>query len=182
MTDATGTLFRRLLSGDYHALGSLYELHSPRILRYLEAVLGSRHCAEDALQNTSCLVIRHMTSLKVPEKFPIWLRRIAHREALKVLRESPVDDNRDNRGQPGRDHEPDPSALFARQEDVASIRSALEELPAAHREVLWLFVVDGLSHTEIAKIAEIPIGTSRSRLHNALRKLRTMLDAPEGRS
>jgi RNA polymerase sigma-70 factor (ECF subfamily) len=52
------------------------------------------------------------------------------------------------------------------------IEAALALLPETHREVLWLRFVDGLELAEIAAAMEIPLGTVKSRLHNALETLR----------
>ena len=52
------------------------------------------------------------------------------------------------------------------------IRSAIVELPEQQREVLELRLKDDLRYAEIAEMLDIPIGTVRSRLHHALRRLR----------
>ena len=53
-----------------------------------------------------------------------------------------------------------------------ALSAALSILPALHREVLLLRFMDGLSLQEIAAAMDIPLGTVKSRLHNALTALR----------
>jgi RNA polymerase sigma-70 factor (ECF subfamily) len=51
------------------------------------------------------------------------------------------------------------------------MRRAIGRLPPHQRETLQLRLVDDLSYDEIAAVLEIPVGTVRSRLHNAVRTL-----------
>jgi RNA polymerase sigma-70 factor (ECF subfamily) len=64
---------------------------------------------------------------------------------------------------------PLPPAAGAETEDL---RFVLTALPEEQREVLLLRFVDGLSLAEIAEVMDIPLGTVKSRLHNALQTLR----------
>ncbi len=62
---------------------------------------------------------------------------------------------------------PDPETLLMRRVAAEELGRAIEELPAAFREVLVLREVEGLSYKEIAGVAAIPIGTVMSRLARA---------------
>jgi RNA polymerase sigma-70 factor, ECF subfamily len=55
---------------------------------------------------------------------------------------------------------------------VSELPQVLKKLSEEHREVLLLRFVDGLNLAEIAEALDIPLGTVKSRLHNALRMLR----------
>jgi RNA polymerase sigma-70 factor (ECF subfamily) len=67
------------------------------------------------------------------------------------------------------EHAPAPPASSGEAEDL---RFVLTALPEEQREVLLLRFVDGLSLAEIAEAMHIPLGTVKSRLHNALQILR----------
>ena len=60
-----------------------------------------------------------------------------------------------------------PESLLLQKADGLLLKQALEELPAAFREVLVLLELEGLSYKEIAEVLGIPIGTVMSRLHRA---------------
>ena len=64
---------------------------------------------------------------------------------------------------------PAPEIVAGKSDDLDSV---LAGLTADHREVLLLRFVDGLSLEEISVAMEIPLGTVKSRLHNALKLLR----------
>jgi RNA polymerase sigma-70 factor (ECF subfamily) len=66
--------------------------------------------------------------------------------------------------------------LLARMESEA-IRTALEELPVNHREMILLCDVEEMSYQEIAQTVGVPMGTVMSRLWRARRAMRTALAA-----
>jgi RNA polymerase sigma-70 factor (ECF subfamily) len=74
-----------------------------------------------------------------------------------------------------------PPAAAAVDTDLEDMRTAIEHLPPQIRETLDLRLRDELSYEEIAAVLAIPVGTVRSRLHDALRKLQSELN-PGGRS
>jgi RNA polymerase sigma-70 factor, ECF subfamily len=61
----------------------------------------------------------------------------------------------------------------------AELTEAFRRLAPLHREVLLLTFVQELSYQETATILDVPVGTVKSRLSNARRALRTLLDAKE---
>lgn len=179
LSGETGALFLRFREGDRDALERLYAMHSPALFRYLHVILGSAPDAEDVLQVVWQRVLEHAGSLKSAQKFPLWLRTIARREAMACFRRKGVAQLDSEEGiTAGEVDEEAPGDLVIHQEDAQELSRALKEMSPAHREVLWLFVVDGLTHEEIAAVQRIPIGTSRSRLHHALSTLKQSLDDP----
>jgi len=78
---------------------------------------------------------------------------------------------------PAADPEPEDVALArARREELAA---AMARLTPAHREVLVLTFVHGLSYPEMARLVGVPEGTIKSRLSNAKRALRALLEEEE---
>jgi len=74
----------------------------------------------------------------------------------------------------------DPEALLLRRADREMIRQALAELPVEFREVIVLREFEQLSYKEIAKVAEIPVGTVMSRLARGRQQLQQCLAARLG--
>jgi RNA polymerase sigma-70 factor (ECF subfamily) len=73
-----------------------------------------------------------------------------------------------------------PERLFLQKATGEMIRAAMEELPAAYREVLVLRELEGCSYKEIAVIADIPLGTVMSRLTRARERLQQVLSQQLG--
>jgi len=75
----------------------------------------------------------------------------------------------------------DPQAGFERDEAMARVRGAVEDLPPRFREVIVLREIEGLSYKEIGAIVQAPIGTVMSRLARARERLqRTLGSRSEG--
>ena len=92
-----------------------------------------------------------------------YLRR--RRREAELLDETPIDELADVRA-----GENDANV------DAALLDRALDAIPPPHREVLLLRYRDDLTYAEIAVIVGIPIGTVRTRLHHAKRRLHDLLE------
>ena len=68
-----------------------------------------------------------------------------------------------------------PEALLMRAGLDGELRAALDRLPAAFREAVWLRDVEELSYQEIAQVLEIPVGTVMSRISRGRRQLHDLL-------
>lgn len=162
----------RCQAGDEAAFTHLLETFGPRTLRYLRGLVGPD--AEDVQQEVWLSVYRGIAGLADPAAFRTWLFSTTRRRAIDCLRRLrrerelflPADDERL------------PEAETAGAEaplDPADLDRVLEALPAAQREVLLLRLRDELTYGEIAVITGCPVGTVRTRLHHARRKVREHL-------
>src|SRR5687768_8120751 len=167
---------RALQEGDGRALDRLYDACDAPLTRFVSMLCRDRDEAADVCQETWVKATQKIHSLRAPEKFQAWLFAIAHREfAKRSTRQVPAPtESVDDAVAP----EAAADVLVLRSEQHAVARRAVDALPAEHRAVLWLSVVDGPSHAEIGRILGIPDGTARSRLHYSLRTLRRELEAP----
>jgi RNA polymerase sigma-70 factor (ECF subfamily) len=66
-------------------------------------------------------------------------------------------------------------------EEVQKVHAALDCLIPEYREVLLLRYVENMSYEEIADVIQCPIGTVRSRIHNAKRALRRIFESGDER-
>ena len=76
---------------------------------------------------------------------------------------------------PARAQSPAPEA-----EDAAIVKAAMDELSPEHREVLLLRFMEEMSYEDIALVAGCQLGTVRSRIHNAKRALREIVERQSG--
>jgi RNA polymerase sigma-70 factor, ECF subfamily len=72
-----------------------------------------------------------------------------------------------------------PESLILRQQDNATVRRLVAELPQPFREVIVLREINDLSYQEIAGVAGVPVGTVMSRLARARAMLRSAWNAAE---
>jgi RNA polymerase sigma-70 factor (ECF subfamily) len=166
-------LVLRCQAGDEQAFAQLVDQFADRTLRYLEGLVGPD--AEDVQQDVWLAVYRGLRALHDPRAFRTWLFRITRHHAIDFLRRR----KREARllelaaveaAEPEEPEEEDSVTI-----DRAVLHAAIEELSPAHREVLLLRFRDDLSYAEIAMVVGCPIGTVKTRLHHAKRKLYQLL-------
>jgi RNA polymerase sigma-70 factor (ECF subfamily) len=173
-----GWLVARVRDGDLEALGELYERYKSSIYRTALAITRDEGVAEDILQDTFLKVYDYAN--RIDETVPLgpWLYRVAVNLAYSWT-------NRVKRwlhslhGTLDRwmlSAQPHPEAAAAEQEWAHTLQRAIDALPPAHRVVIILHYLDGLSLREIAYVTDVPEGTVKSRLYYAREKLRDILE------
>ncbi len=163
--DCEEDLVARLKAGDIDARHQVYD----RFVRYLTAVC-SRYVTDDddvadVLQETFLKIFLSASKFKSRGQgsFKAWITRIAVNESLKCLKRTESfslcdinSDIADEQDTPETDNVPS---------DV--IFDFIRQLPAGYRTVFNLYVIEGLSHKEIAKELGIKADTSASQFHRA---------------
>lgn len=172
-------LIRRIARGDRQALAELYACYQRALFAYLLQLTPDYGLAEELLQDTLVAVWKSAHSFEGRSSVLTWLIGIARRQAHNTLRQRkpPAADISELEDLPASDLEPEAFALASVARD--ELVRAFHRLAPVHREVLALIFVQELSYQETATVLEVPVGTIKSRLSNARRALRALLDAKE---
>ncbi|HVC33897.1 MAG TPA: RNA polymerase sigma factor [Chloroflexota bacterium] len=180
VADAERRVLDRIAHGDRNALAELYARHQAVLFRYLVQLTGDHGLAEEVLQDTLVAVWRSAASFEGRSTVQTWLIGIARRQAHNNLRRRtlPLADVAELEVVPA--NEPDPQDAVLASAEREELAAAIKCLAPVHREALTLAFVNGLSYREMATVLGIPEGTVKSRLSNAKRALRTLLEAAEG--
>lgn len=150
------------------------EKELPGLRRYAMALLRGNSDADDLVQETVVRALDRMTLFQPGTNLRAWLFTIMHNLRVNAVRRS-------KREATGLSEEA--TALLStpgRQGPAIALRDlrrALDELDEAHRSVLLLVGLEGLSYEEVADVLAVPMGTVRSRLSRARARLRHLLDA-----
>jgi RNA polymerase sigma-70 factor (ECF subfamily) len=191
----TEELIRRHQAGQPAAFDALFERYKDYVYRVAYMTLRNSHDAEEATQETFLDVLRGLKRYDVEgaARFETWLYRVTVNRCKTRLRRKQLPsadwDEMTERlerldvepeGSDGTmagsvDAEPEHVAL--RQEQSAVLWAAVDELSDVHREVVLLRYGQEFSYEEIAAALEINVGTVKSRLFNAHRKLKEILTA-----
>ncbi len=177
-------LLSRFRGGEAEAFGELVRRFQRELYSYLRRYLGNEALAEDVFQSTFLQVYQKAEQFDSGRKVRPWLYAIATHQAIDALR-------RQNRrasvsldqitstteGETGTwldtfaATEREPLAGMELTEQRERVRAALEELPEHLKITVILAYYQELKYRDIAEILKIPVGTVKSRLHAALRKL-----------
>jgi RNA polymerase sigma-70 factor, ECF subfamily len=160
-------LLAEYVGGDEEALSRLIERHASDVSRFARRQLGARWTwAEDVTQDVFVTVVRAARRFEGRSTFRTWLFGIALNICRDYLRRE-----RDTAGDEVLAAVPDasldPLQRLERSERVRRVRTAVRELTPQHRLVLRLREDENMSYDEIARTLGVPLGTVRSRLHNA---------------
>lgn len=175
--DRFANLARRVASErDRAAFIELFDYFAPRINGYLQRLGMKQGLAEDLAQEVM-LTLWRKAHLFDPEKSSLstWLFRVARNRRIDALRRdrSGLLDPQDPIFQPAEPEMAD-VAMDAVTRDER-VRLAMSELPAEQLELIRYAFFDGLSHSEIAERANLPLGTVKSRIRLAFGRLRKII-------
>lgn len=160
-------------AGKREAFEELYRVHGARMKNVASRVLGDRAEAEDAVQDAFVNIFRSAAAFEGRSRFSTWIYRVvvnACHDRLRRRRDTvPLDP-------PGGENE----TLAAPQAGDPAIRVALDRgirrLPARQRSAFVLFAVEGFSHREIADILGVSVGSSKTLVFEAKRRLARLLE------
>jgi len=179
-------LMRRAQNGDRQAFSLIYERYSSAVLSYLYRMLGNVEDVESIGQEVFLRAFRFAPTYRFPEKLSTWLFTITRNLAINNARRrkrSPVR-NVTELNLEGVDVTGDPYQIATqatdnveKQEEIARILKAMEDLPTDQKEVIVLGVFQDLSYAQMEAITGTKAVTLRSRMFHGLRKLAKMIGA-----
>jgi RNA polymerase sigma-70 factor (ECF subfamily) len=173
-----GRLMARVVDGDQQAFAEVYDATSRIVFGIVLRVLRDRAQAEEVTQEV------YVDAWRLAKRFDRergsatgWLNTIAHRKAVDRVRSAARAAARDQQHfeRDARAPEPDVSDIVVARDDSRRVRDALQRLPEVQRTALELAYFDGRSQREVAEYLEVPLGTVKTRIRDAMKRLRTYL-------
>jgi RNA polymerase sigma-70 factor (ECF subfamily) len=166
---------------DRRAFAEVYRLYHAKIWRFLVRLAGSAREAEDLFQETWLAAARHAKVIREETALLPWLYTIARNKHKNALRFRFLDRRRlaELGWNPPRSGVGPDEAADARVRTERTAR-AFARLPAAHREVLLLCLVEGLGTREVAGVLGIREEAVRKRLSRARSELTRRLGIEPG--
>jgi RNA polymerase sigma-70 factor (ECF subfamily) len=170
-------LAERCRQGELGAFEELYRAHAGRLYSVAYRMVGNVADAEDLLQEIFLSAHRKLESFRGESTLGTWLYRLAVNQCLDYLRSrtgrtshltDPLDDEAGLPEAGGR-------SLADRTVSKMDLERALAQLPVGCRTAFVLHDVEGLEHKEIGEVMGIAEGTSKSQVHKARLRLRSLL-------
>jgi RNA polymerase sigma-70 factor (ECF subfamily) len=178
-TLADEDLMHLVQRSDPRAFEVLYERHSGSAFSLAYRMVGRGNVAEDVVQEAFLSLWRSGARYeRTRGSVRTWVLGIVHHRAIDQLRRSSVHDKRrasDEGLEERLESRERTDNEVARREEAATIRSAMDSLPAEQSHVIELAYFGGFTHTEIAEILGAPVGTVKGRMRLGLEKLRNSL-------
>ena len=182
-TDAE--LMLEFKAGDSVAFEKLVKRHEVGLINYFYRMLWDRAAAEDLTQEVFIKVYSHAQDYEPRAKFATYIYRIARNSWIDHLRR-----NKRRRRDISLDAEIDdefslydsvtiredsPVEVARKHEFIEHLIAAIDSLPEEQKSCFVLSEIRNMSYAEIAETLRIPVGTVKSRMHNAMKKLRNIL-------
>lgn len=170
-TRLTPSLLVQLRAGDPAAAVLLERLHRGELLRFCEGYLKNAADAQDAVQEVFYRVLK---TPQVPDRFRPWLYRIARNHCLNLLRHRA--NNPADAALPSASKLPEAETghltRLVQEEARERLHEAVARLSDTQQEVLRLRYAENLSRQEIAEVLDLPESVVKSRLFEAVERLR----------
>jgi RNA polymerase sigma-70 factor (ECF subfamily) len=176
-------LIARAQNGEEEAFEALFHAHKRRVYNLCLRMIGNSAEAEELTQEAFLQVFRKIHTFRGDSAFSTWLHRLTVNVVLMRLRkkapkEIPIEsDDQDEQSQRPPVQYGAPDLMLAGSVDRVCLKRAVEKLPPGYKDVFMLHDVLGCEHHEIAAMLECSIGNSKSQLHKARMRLRTLLGA-----
>ncbi len=175
-------IIHRAQRRDATAFEWLYKAHSRRVYALCLRMLGNASEAEDLTQEAFLQLFRKIHTFRGESAFSTWLHRItANLVLMRLRRKKPLEVSLEGsmefgevNGQTSKEVGQVDVSLTGSIDRVC-LENAIEQLPAGYKLSIELHDIQGYKHTEIAKIMECSVGTSKAQLHRARKKLRGLL-------
>ncbi|MDO6759797.1 sigma-70 family RNA polymerase sigma factor [Tamlana sp. 2_MG-2023] len=153
------------------AQGELYKLFSSKLFAISLKYSRNRAEAEDNLQDAFLTIFKKIGQYKNKGSFEGWLKRITVNTALQRYRTEKVFDLVNENAIEDVEIEIEDDEV-----SIDYLLKIIQELPDRYRLVFNLYVLDGYSHKEIAKLLDINVGTSKSNLARARMILKSTIE------
>ena len=171
-----GLLKKVAVSQDREAFKELFTHFAPRIKGFFQGQGSSSDKADEVVQEAMVNVWRksHLFD-PTKAKASTWIFTVARNARIDLLR-------KENRPEPDftdpsffTDSEPQPDEIYERDDEAQRLQVVLAQLPEEQSKVLRLAFFEQKAHAEIAEELELPLGTVKSRIRLAFKRLRKEL-------
>lgn len=174
--DSERALIEDARRGSAQALATLLQMNYAEVYRYLVKLTMDPRAAEDAAQDAMEKAIRSFASFDPDRaKLSTWMVTVARNSWLDAVRKNKHLAPMPNALEEKAGNSDEYAALIEGDE----LLSALRRLDAGARTPITMYHVLGYSYEEISKYMKIPLGTVKSRISNALKRLRKELGEDE---
>jgi RNA polymerase sigma-70 factor (ECF subfamily) len=177
MPNDADLLTRIATSRDRAAFASLFDAYAPRVKSFMMRKGASAEQAEDLVQETM-IAVWSKAGLYVSDRGSVttWIFTIARNLRIDRLRREKTSLYTDIDDYDAESEDPQQDDALGRLQEDGHVARALAQIPPEQRELLILSYVEDLPQSEIAARLQIPLGTVKSRMRLAYRRMKKILE------
>lgn len=180
-TDTIGELMARCALRDRQAFARLYSQTGAKLYAVALRILRRQDWAEEVLQESYVSIWNHIGEYSAQRSAPMtWMTAIVRNRALDWLRRPNLEQGSDDYDlvvEAVADARPGPDAALQSGRDARALADCLDGLSADQRQSITLAYQHGLSHGELARHMQEPLGTVKTWIRRGLAKLKSCLEA-----
>lgn len=174
MPKSDNELIARYLAGEQAAAGELVKRYQSAIRQFLRRLTAGDHAlADDIAQETFIRMLTGLTTFRGDSSLGTWLHTVAYRNFLRHVANNSrlqfVDD----------DQIPESAAVAPTAMNDILVEQMMKHLSLNERLTVTLTFSAGMSHSEIAEVTGMPLGTIKSHINRGKKKLAALLNVEE---
>lgn len=178
--DQLSDLLSRCALRDQQAFRTLYRHSSPKLFAVAVRITRRRDWAEEVLQESFINIWNHCAGYNAAKSAPMtWMTAIVRNRALDLLRrprEVEIDARHEDLMASVADESPGPEELLKQSMEAGALAECMKQLTGEQQKSIALAFFHGLSHGELARQMQKPLGTVKTWIRRGLERLRTCLD------
>lgn len=160
-------LIFKIADGDTDAFHTLYDLTAPSVYGFALSITKNSHDADDVMQETFLKVYQNAGSYQPKGKPMAWIFTIARNIATSKFRQDAKTDKFQE------NYEGIDLSSIKDADNRILVKKLFELLSDDEKQILMLHAVSGLKHREIAEVLNLSLGTTLSKYHRAIKKLKS---------
>jgi RNA polymerase sigma-70 factor (ECF subfamily) len=161
-------IIKNIINGDIESFRLLVERYQKPVIRMIGNIISDSHTCEDIAQDVFFTAYRKLRTFNNGQgSFPTWLFTIARNKSLSAIKKKKlltINDDFETAAENAPDN-------LEQQEFLNELNRQLHSLPHNQKTVFVMAEFEKLPYEQIAQIERVRIGTVRTRLHRAKRKL-----------
>lgn len=172
----TTSLLEKVAQGDQSSVAACLDQYGNLVWSLARRFLGSSADAEDAVQEIFIEIWSNADRFDVTKGSEVtFIATIARRRLIDRLRKNTRTPGSELYDEEIASQNPETSSGILENAEVQNVVRVLGDMPEEHREILAMSIYEGYSHSEIADIMHIPLGTVKTRVRRGLMHIREQL-------
>jgi RNA polymerase sigma-70 factor (ECF subfamily) len=170
-------LVERCRTGDDSAFGELVERYKNLVYGLVYRMVPDRSLVDDLAQEVFLKIHRGLPYFRGEARLSTWIYKIVQNVCAQARSRRHADVSLDQEDAGGRRREPgSPDGQFADVELRDRLDKAIAQLPENYRLLIAAHYLDGVQYEALAEALNVPLGTVKTHLYRAKRRLRELLD------